>query len=784
MGQWGHKFWSRTKFTLPVAKFNLPAALGIAVLFWSPVFVWSPTFAQALGPFFGIDNEVEAPPERIKLLPDDFFESFPTVKAQNIGVEADNLIFDADANRITAQGNVRLSYNGYLASADRAVYDRSSGDLVLVGNAVVRDPQNVVYAGARIEVDGDFKQAFVRALEMQTPDGALITANEADYRNNVEAILSDGSYAPCGLCVDENGQKIGWRVKAAKIILNQEDQTLYMELPQLELLGQPIAMLPFLWMPDPTNPRAPGFRFPKFDYSEEFGGRVAVPYFSPIGASADLWLTPMAMSQQGFLLDGELTQRFAVGSAKVRAAGLYQFDRSVFAGEVGDRDWRGAIQVSGRFSPAENWMAGFSYLNFSDPGFIGDYELGGFDTINDVYAQYLDDQTFFDVRVQEFVVMGNVTPAAQDLQGRTIPKIQFNRVDELADGMGRIETDVDILGVSRAQDATSTPNGVPYVYGYQGNKFAGTIETKWSRQIIAPGGLVITPYLGGRLDAASYDGSSALLAASTLFSITPIAALDIRFPLLALDGNNSYVFEPIAQLVYRGGNASAPGITNDNAQGFIFEDSNLFSFNRFSGADRQETGLRANIGGQFIANFEDGSWLRLIGGQSYFLAGVNSFSLFDHAQTGNSSGLENASSFIVVGAQAGLGAGVEVGAKMEYDPASASIVRAAVATELNIADFTLSADYFYLPATPARGIVSDVQTISATIGIPVAQYWRVTTGVNWNLNAQNWTNASLGANYDDKFLAYGASYNAKQNITTLEIDHTFSVSFSFKGPGG
>ena len=770
MGPKGRKFPGRRRYTLPFV-------LGISV------FALSPAFSQALGPFFGIDKEVTAPPERIKLLPDNFFDSFPTVGPQNIGVEADTLVFDADANRITARGNVRLSYQGYLASADRAVYDRSSGDLILLGNAVVRDPDNVVYAGARIEVQGDFKRAFVKALEMQTPDGALITADEAEYRNNMETILKNGSYAPCGLCVDENGQKIGWRVKAAQIILNQETQTLYMELPQLELLGQPVAMLPFLWMPDPTNPRAPGFRFPRLDYSDEFGARVAVPYFSPIGKNTDLWLTPMAMSRQGFLLDGQLTQRFSAGSASVRAAGLYQFDRSAFAGEVGDRDWRGAIQISGSFSPAENWMAGFSYLTFSDPGFIPDYELVGFDSINDVYVQYLDDQAFFDARAQEFLVMGNVTPAAQNQQGKTIPQIQFNRVDELENGMGRIETDASFLGVSRAMDSTATLNAVPYVYGYEGNKFRGTIETKWSRQMIAPGGLVITPYLGGRLDAAGYDGSSALLAASTLFSLTPIAALDVRFPLLAMDGNNSYVFEPIAQLVYRGGSASAPGINNDNAQGFIFEDSNLFSFNRFSGADRQETGLRANIGGQLLANFEDGSWLRLIGGQSYFLAGVNSFSLIDHAQTGNSSGLENTSSFIVAGAQAGLGAGVEVGAKMEYAPASASIVRAALATELSMSSFTLSADYFYRSATPARGVLTDTQTISATIGIPVAQYWKITTGVNWDLIAQNWSNASLGANYDDRFLSYGATYNAEQNISTSEINHTFLVNFSLKGPG-
>jgi len=256
-------------------KCSLLAGIAIGTLV-SGALVSAPAFGQALGPLFGIDSEVSSRPERIKLLPDDFFDSFPTSRAENISVEADNMIFDADANRITARGNVRLSYQGYLASADRAVYNRNSGDLVLLGNAVIRDPENVVYTGSRIEVSGDFKRAMVSALEMQTPDGALITAENADYRDNIEAILNNGSYAPCGLCIDDKGRKIGWRIKAAKIILNQEEQTLYMELPQLELLGQPIAMLPFLWMPDPTNPRAPGFRFPRFDYGEEFGVRVAM----------------------------------------------------------------------------------------------------------------------------------------------------------------------------------------------------------------------------------------------------------------------------------------------------------------------------------------------------------------------------------------------------------------------------------------------------------------------------------------------------------------------------
>jgi len=742
-------------------------------------------FAQALGPFFGIDENATERSQPWQLLPAGFFDRFPTAAMGSIALEADNLVYDLDANTIIARGNVRLSYNEYMASADRAVYDRSSGDLVLIGNAVVRDPDDVVYQGTRIEVTGDFKRAFVEALAMRTPDGALVSADSAQYLDEITSILQNGTYAPCGTCIDENGNRIGWRVVATKIIINREEKTIYLEQPVLELVGTPMALLPFLWLPTPDNPLRQGVRPLRFAVSDKFGYGVGLPYMFSLGPDTDFLFSPMLMSRQGLLLDGELFQKFGPGRTSIRAAGLYQLDRSAFAAEVGDRDWRGAIQTSGAFTPLSNWKAGWSYLAFSDPAFIPDYQLSGFDTINDVYAQYLSDNSFFDARVQEFKALGNVSPVVQDRQATSIPLVRLNRVEELGNGMGQVAITANFLGVNRTLDHSATVGGVPYIYGYRGTKYHAMIEAMWSKQWIAPGGVVLTPYLGGRIDLSGYDGASALLpAASTLFSATPIAALDLRFPLIALDGQSSYLFEPIAQLVLRASSTSAVGITNDNAQGLVFEDANLFSFNRFSGTDRQETGLRLNVGGQFMANFGDQSWLRLIGGQSYQLAGVNAFSVFDHVQTGNTSGLETTASYIVAGASAYFGGGVAAGAKIEIDPLKVAVVRAAVASELDLSGFTLSSEYYYLAAQPGRGKLSDTHTISAKLGVPIAEYWRVTGSVAWNLVAQNWSNVSIGAGYDDQFLEYGAQYKALQNVSSLEVKHRFTFSFSLKGPAG
>ena len=76
---------------------------------------------------------------------------------------------------------------------------------------------------------------------------------------------------------------------------------------------------------------------------------AAIPYFIPVGDDIDLILTPQLMSRQGALLGASMNWRIpSYGSISIKASGLYQLDKSAFAGTVGDRTWRGAIQTSGQ----------------------------------------------------------------------------------------------------------------------------------------------------------------------------------------------------------------------------------------------------------------------------------------------------------------------------------------------------------------------------------------------------------------------------------------------------
>ena len=62
-------------------------------------------------------------------------------------------------------------------------------------------------------------------------------------------------------------------------------------------------------------------------------------------------------------------------------------------------------------------------------------------------------------------------------------------------------------------------------------------------------------------------------------------------------------------------------LPDEDAKSLVFDDTNLFEWNKFSGYDRIETGTRANVGLQYTFQANDGGYARILAGESYQLAG-------------------------------------------------------------------------------------------------------------------------------------------------------------------
>ena len=714
------------------------------------------------------------------LIPNDFFNQSRDVGAPST-VEAGTLTFDGPNETITASGDVLLSQDGFTLTGESLVYNRQTGELTFVGAVSIEDPSGNRVEAANLEVTGGLRQAFIDSLTITTYDGAKITADSVEYDDAVQTMLVNATYAPCGDCIDDDGRRIGWSVRADTITYNAEDRSVYLEQPSLALLGVPVAWLPFLRLPDTSQGALDRIPLPTVDYSDQFGVKVAATVSAYSTRWTDIAFTPTLLTRQGFLLGAEWDQRFEGGEFEIKASGLRQFDQDAFEGRVGDREWRGAFQTSGTFRPVEEWQVGWSYTGFTDPAYFRDYRLDRSGTnVNQLFATHVGEQTFFDARIQRFNRLGEISEQTQGQQGSTLPVVRLEHIEDLGPDLGRIEISAKLLGVNRRFDSRTDANGVPYVFGYEGNKQHASVQAGWQKQWIGAGGLVATPYLGGRADFAAYDGASDLLGGeTTLLSATPIAAMDVRYPLAASQGATVHLVEPIGQLVYRGSDTTAVGITNDDAQSFVLDDTNLFSFNRFSGRDRQETGLRANLGGRYQINFADGSYFELLAGQSFQLAGSNSFAAPNQTNTGLGSGLDDAASFAVLGAYGTLVPSLTAGGKVQLDSATGEIMRAGLDGEFAQDGYAAALTYSFIAANEARGVLDDQHEIGASLAVPVAEYWTVQANGYWDLAANTWIRVGGGVTYDDGYLEIGASAS-----TTPDNDTRIMATTRLKAPAG
>ena len=123
--------------------------------------------------------------------------------------------------------------------------------------------------------------------------------------------------------------------------------------------------------------------------------------------------------------------------------------------------------------------------------------------------------------------------------------------------------------------------------------------------------------------------------------LMPTVGLEYRYPFINVQPWGTTTIEPIAQVIARPNETYAGKLPNEDAQSMVFDASNLFAVDKFSGYDRVEGGGRANVGVQATTQFDRGGSVNVLFGQSYQLFGLNSFAVADLTNTGLDSGLQN-----------------------------------------------------------------------------------------------------------------------------------------------
>nr|WP_274629405.1 LPS-assembly protein LptD [Mesorhizobium shangrilense] len=723
-------------------------------------------------------------------------------------LEADTLVYDQDLSTVTAVGGVRLEYGGNRVVAEKVIYNSETGRLLATGKVEIVDPEGTKFYASEIDITDDFGDGFVNALQVVTTDKTYFGAESAERRSGVLTTFNNGVYTACAPCEDKPDKAPIWRIKSQKIIWNGKTKMIRFEKPRFEMWGMPIALLPAFEIPDPSVKRKSGFLLPGLAYKSDLGYGAYIPYYFALSPTYDLTVTGTGYSEQGFLGEAEWQQRFNNGQYNLKMAGIYQADPEAFDPNTVDRGkpddlnrFRGMIGSKGDFVLNPRWSFGWNALAQTDKDFAYTYGIAGFDNYvfrSETYLTGLNDRNFFDLRAMKFDVQEDVFNGRDEKQPLALPTFDYAYTPDEPIAGGEINIDVNARTLYRdTQDVALT---APVVRGVDGWSGRMTAEAEWRRSIVGPGGLVVSPLLQMQGDAMYSDVANISVASidimgrelgvaadvrSALYRYMATAGLDVRWPVLFSTTSSTHVLEPVAQVFARPDEPYSDelGIINEDAQSFVFDATTLFERDKFSGYDRIEGGTRANLGVRYSGSFAHGWTTNGIFGQSYQLAGRNSFASPDLVNAGAFSGLETETSDYVGLIGFGTPFGLSASLSARLDEETFDIRRTEVRAGYVADRFSINAKYAFIEAQPLYGFAVDRAEVSGGASAKIGENWRVFASATFDVENERMLNRGVGVSYADECFTYLMTVSQSINRVSEETSTSIGFNLSFRTLG-
>lgn len=468
-------------------------------------------------------------------------------------VDAREVEYDRDNDKVSAVGDVQVYYQGKVLEADRVTYDRKNKRVFAQGNAKLTDADGTKTYGDRFDLTDDFKDGFIDSLRSVSPQNNRISGARAERVGGERTIVERGTFTSCEPCKDAPEKPPLWQVRAARIIHNNAEQRIYYENATIEFWGVPVAWFPFFSAPDPTVNRQSGVLAPRIINKTNLGKGISIPLYWAIAPNYDVTITPTYLSRQGFLGDVLWRHRLENGSYNIRINGINQKEPTAFpiqpyAG-AGAKSFRGSIESRGKFYLNEKWTIGWDGAFATDKHYFTDYKtkpaslssMFYSEVISQAYMRGRGERSWLDLTAYHFT--GIHSSDWQKQIEKVMPSFDFDRrftpdalggeLKVMANG-AVIQRDAAVFQpLPLAANPTYVPSGLLYSWGAGGTYvpcryvrrnevaavgsytpadcllrgFAGeyartSIDVSWRRKFVDPVGQEWTPFIGFRGDAA------------------------------------------------------------------------------------------------------------------------------------------------------------------------------------------------------------------------------------------------------------------------------------------
>ena len=715
-------------------------------------------------------------------------EQTTTAKTDRIDLQADEIIYHEDEQKIIAKGNVELTRGGQILNADLVTYDLQADIAHAAGNVALLQENGDVHFAQRLRFQQKLKEGLVEGLYSYLAEGARLTASEAEQQDGgARLVMRNASYTPCIPCLrDENipikdqilsDDTPAWAIKAREVIHEKAEHKVVYRDAWFDFQGVPVFYTPYFSHPDGSIQQKSGFLTPSFGGDSRLGANITNRYYWAIDKDRDATFGALISSNEAPLLLGEYRQRFTNASIELSASGTIS-DRVDF--DDGERirrgeSFRGHIFGEGIWDINKNWRAGFDIELTTDDQFLREYNITGEDVLEtEAYVERFDNRDYFSVRGFGFI---DTRVFAEDIdQPNIIPEITYSALGDPGSFLdGRLSFDASILGLRRNGEGQDLTRGI--------------LEGGWRKQTILPIGLVMDTHLLLRgdvynirdrdlddLDPSLSDSKTELRGFSQLHNV-------FRYPFIKQGRNGQWVVEPMVALTVSPDiSQDDDDIPNEDSQDIQLDIFSLFSENRFPGEDRLEDRSRVTYGVNSGYYFGEGSFARVFLGQSY------TFNK-DDIIFAEGSGLQDQSSDLVGNIGIDYKGVFDLEYGFQFDNDSLRSQRHELISSLTLDRLTLNSRYFYSRGLEDTSVDDNREQLrlASHLWLDPEKQWRLNSGFTHDFGvSEGLRRAFMGMDFTNECRCWTLSSSVVRNLANEasgEGGTEFLIQISFKNLG-
>lgn len=699
--------------------------------------------------------------------------------SQEAILTADEISYDNELGVAVARGNVEVVQGERTLLADTVTYNQRTNAVVASGNVSLIEPSGEVMFADYMELSDGMKEGVIRDIRILLTDNSRLAANGARRTGGNRTEMSKGVFSACKPCEEDPARAPIWQLKARRVVHDEKEQVIRYNDARMEMFGLPIAYTPYFQHPDPTVKRQSGFLMPSHVISSDLGFMSGVPYFWAIDKDKDVTLLPMYSTKKGPLGRMDYRQAFPTGVLRVDGAiartdrGIDQLFTTTDPSTTIKDEVRGHVFGRGRWDVDDTWRTGFDVQRVSDRTYLSLYKI----TNNDLYNP--NNQTLVtNAYVEGF--MGRSYAAAngyafQGLRsfdtGRTTPFVpvfwDYNYVSEATAHGGRFNLDANTMVLGRTDGADSRRLSVaggyqvPYVSPIgEVYRFSASVQgdVYSSHDVQDPG-----------RPQEIHDGVTGRLF--------PQLGVQWSLPFVRQGEEYRQLIEPVL-----GGFASPNGrnpaaISNEDSIDIEFDDTRLWSPNRFTGIDRVDSGVRGIYGMKTGLYHVSGSYATAFFGQSY--------NVRQNEQFTEGSGLAGHRSDYVARVEMSPHPWFDVITRFRLNKDDFGIERNETVAVVGPPILQLQGSYIRAPSSQFSN--GRVQQAQAYLSSKVDENWTVHIMGLRDLNEGNdlgWINYGAGALYQDDCFTFDVrwirTFTANQEVSAGDTIY-FKLSFRLLG---